>query len=190
MMVNAPGPLSPAQVEVLNAGQERAGSFLSASRVAAFNGWTIGFFAVVSILFGLTSPTGLLIGAGLAVIARNEFAGRRRLNAFDVSGLELLWRNQIGFMALIVVYCLWAIFGPSADLDPAVAQLLEELGEDTGALVESLKMIVYSAVIVGTVIFQGLNARYYFVRVALMRAYLRDTPQWVLDVQGAPQPVR
>jgi hypothetical protein len=34
-----------------------------------------------------------------------------------------------------------------------------------------------------TAIFQGLNARYYFLRVALMKDYLRDTPQWVLDLQ-------
>ena len=78
----------------------------------------------------------------------------------------MAWLLFLGFMALIIAYCLWAMFGPSADLDPAVAQLLEELGEDTGALVDSLAKVVYSAVIAGTVIFQGLNARYYYVRVA------------------------
>jgi len=187
-MADAASPLSSEQQRELQDAQKRAAGFLSAGKVAAFNGWTIGFFAVVSILFGLTSPTGLLIGLGLAVVARNEFVGRSRIQALDVSGLELLWRNQVGFMALIIAYCLWAIFGPSADLDPAVAQLLgelgDEIGEDAGAIAESLAMVVDSAVIVGTVIFQGLNARYYFVRVELMGYYLRDTPRWVLDVHG------
>ena len=43
--------------------------------------------------------------------------------------------------------------------------------------------IVYSTVIVVTGIFQGLNARYYFVRAARIREYVRDTPKWVLDLQ-------
>ncbi len=39
------------------------------------------------------------------------------------------------------------------------------------------------AVIVLSGIFQGLNARYYFVRAGRLRDYVRDTPQWVLDLQ-------
>ena len=35
----------------------------------------------------------------------------------------------------------------------------------------------------GFAIFQGLNARYYFVRTARIRDYVRDTPPWVLDLQ-------
>jgi len=50
-------------------------------------------------------------------------------------------------------------------------------------MVQQLTLIVYGAVIVATAIFQGLNARYYFIRVARMRDYLRDTPKWVIDLQ-------
>ena len=97
------------QQELLDA-KERAGSFLGAAKVAAFNGWSVGFFAVVSILFGLFSLTSFLVGVGLAFVARNEFIGRARLRSLDQSGLELLWRNQLGFMALIIAYCLWSIY--------------------------------------------------------------------------------
>ena len=64
-----------------------------------------------------------------------------------------------------------------------MTQLTDLLGEGTEELIQSLTVIVYAAVIVATAIFQGLNARYYFVRTARIRDYVRDTPPWVLDLQ-------
>ena len=87
------GPISsltPEQQQELDDAEESVGSFLGATRVAAFNGWTVGFFAVVSILFGLFSVTSLVIGLGLAVVARNELVGRGRLRAFEPSMLARL----------------------------------------------------------------------------------------------------
>ena len=109
-MADTASPLTPEQLQELHVAKESASSFFGAAKVAAFNGWTIGFFAVVSILSGLLSPTGLVVGVGLAVVTRNEFVGGGRLRALDPSGLELLWRNQIGFMALIIVYCVWSMY--------------------------------------------------------------------------------
>ena len=34
-----------------------------------------------------------------------------------------------------------------------------------------------------TMVFQGLNARYYHLRVARIREYLNGTPPWILDLQ-------
>ncbi len=177
--------LTPEMQQELRDAKERAASFLGAAKVAAFNGWSIGFFAVVSLLFGLFSLTSFLVGVGLAIVARNEFVGRRRLRSLDPSGLELLWRNQVGFLGLIVAYCLWSMYVTVAVPDPEMTQLTDLLGEGTEELIQSLTVIVYAAVIVATVIFQGLNARYYFVRVSMLRDYVRDTPQWVLDLQRA-----
>jgi hypothetical protein len=165
----------------LHEAKERAGSFLGAAKVAAFNGWSLGFFAVVSILFGLFSRTSFLVGVGLAVIARNEFVGRDRLRSFNPSGPELLWRNQVGFMALITAYCLWTIYGILANPNAQMAEYTELLGLDD--IVQSVSVAFYALVIIGTGIFQGLNAWYYFLRVARIRDYVRDTPQWVLDLQ-------
>ena len=81
-------------------------------------------------------------------------------------------------MALIVAYCVWSIFVAIAVPDPEMAELTDLLGEGTGELVQSLTVIVYIVVIVATVIFQGLNARYYYVRTARIRDYVRDTPPW------------
>ena len=100
--------------------------------MAAFNAWTFAFFAVVSILFGLFSLPGFLVGVGLPVVARNEFVGRRGILSYDAAGFELLWRNQLGLMALIVLYCVWSMYSAVAFPDPELAELTEFLGEGTG----------------------------------------------------------
>ena len=191
----AASPLTPEQRRDLDDAKVGARAFLGAARVAAFNGWTVGFFAVISILFGLLSLTSFLVGVGLAIVARNELVGRRRLLALEQSGLELLWRNQLGLIALVVVYCGWSMYRTVASPDSGtvelaelmeltgITELTEVLGTDAGELVRSLVLTVYAVVVVVVAVFQGLNARYYFVRVARIRDYLRDTPQWVIDLQ-------
>jgi hypothetical protein len=66
-----------------------------------------------------------------------------------------------------------------------MVELTDLLGSDTGQLVQELTQLVYVAVIMGTVIFQGLNARFYKVRIPTLKAYLDDTPGWIVDVQRA-----
>jgi hypothetical protein len=182
-MTDTTAALTPEQERELREATERSGSFLGAARIATFNAWTVGFFAAVSLLFGLFSLPSLLVGLGLAVVARNELVGGRRTRAFDVSGLELLWRNQIGFMLLIVVYCIWSMYRAVSVPDPEMAELTDLLGGETGELVQSLTLTVYAAVIVATVLFQGLNARYYYIRIPRMRSFLHTTPTWVLDLR-------
>lgn len=184
-MTDPVSPLSPEQQQQLAEARDRSGEFLGAAKVAAFNAWTFAFCAGASLLFGLFSLTSLVMGVGLAVVARNEFVGRRRLRAFDPEALELLWRNQVGLMALIIGYCIWSMVRTVGAPDPQMAELTELLGEGTAELVESLTLTVYAVVIGATVIFQGLNARYYFVRVVKARDYVKETPAWVLDVQRA-----
>ncbi|MEE2899910.1 MAG: hypothetical protein VX815_15730 [Gemmatimonadota bacterium] len=181
-MTDAP-TLTAEQREALRQAGERAGAFTGAAKVAGFNGWSIGFFAAVSLLFGLFSLTGLILGVGMAVVARNEFKGRAAILAADPVGPELLWRNQVGFMALIILYCLWSMYGTVSAQDPQTAELMELLGGEVEELVRSLTLTVYAVVIVLTVLFQGLNARYYFRRAAMIELYLRETPDWVLELQ-------
>ena len=82
--------------------------------MAAFNGWSIGFFAAVTLLFDIFSLTALVLGVGLAVVARNEFKSRARILTPNPTGPELLWRNQVGFMALIILYCPWSMYVTTA----------------------------------------------------------------------------
>jgi len=181
------GSLNQEQKQELEDAKARAASFVGAVKVAAFNGWTFGIFAVISILFGLSSLPGFLVGVGLAVVTRNEFVGRRRLLAYEPGGLELLWKNQVGLMTLIVAYCAWSLYRSVKFPDPALVEMTEVLGAEGVDLMQSLTSGAYVAVIVLTILFQGLNARYYFVRIARLRQYVRETPEWVVDVQRSLQ---
>jgi hypothetical protein len=176
-------PLTPEHKEALEAARDRTQGFMGAAGIAGFNGWTFGIFAAVSILSGLTSIPVLLVGVGLAVVARNEIVGRRGILAFDPEAFELLWRNQVGLMVLIVAYCLWVMYNVGANPDPMLEELVAVMGEGWDELVQSLTLGVYVTVLFATVIFQGLNARYYYVRIERLRAYVAATPEWVVDIQ-------
>ena len=67
--MTTPPSLTPEQREVLEQASERARTFTGAAKVAAFNGWSIGFFAAVTLLFGIFDLTALVLGAGMAVVA-------------------------------------------------------------------------------------------------------------------------
>lgn len=176
--------LSPEQLQALKAARERAKGIFSASKVAAFNGWTVAIFAVLTVLFGLTSPVLLALGAGMAVVARNEFRGRGLLQQFDPQGPVLLTRNQLGFMALIVAYCGWSLFRTVTHPDPQWAQLQDLAGLEPG-YIQDLMVTGYAAAILLTLLFVGFNARYYHRRTAMLEEYLRETPPWVVELQRA-----
>lgn len=177
--------LTPEQRQALADAKERAKPLTGANRTATFNIWTIGAFAVLTILFGLFSLTALVLGVGMAVVTWNEYRGRALLRAFDPAGPRLLGRNQLGLMGLIIVYALWSMYQTTANPDPELAQMDQILGGDTAGLVAELTVYVYVGVIVLTGLFQGLLARYYFKRIAMVEAYVRDTPAWVVDMQRA-----
>ncbi len=176
------GPLSPEQRDEFARASERAKKVLGAARVATFNGWTIGVFAAVSLLFAVFSFTALVMGVGMAIAARNEFRGRMLLRRFDSHGPRLLGRNQLGFMGLLIGYCLWSIY---RTLTNPIAQLeeLEAIAGPIGELVTTLTLTVYGAVILSSLLIQGLNARYYFARTKLVQDYLNATPAWIIDLQ-------
>jgi len=178
-----PPALSAKQREELERARERARAFLKAGRVAAFNVWTLGAFAALTLLFGLTSPTALLLGGALATVAIVEHRGRTRLRELDPEGPRLLARNQLALMVIIVVYALWRLWRTQAAPDPALQQMDDLLGGDTAGLVQELTTLVYVAVIALTVLFQGLMARYYQARTTMVEAYLRETPNWVVELQ-------
>jgi hypothetical protein len=183
--MSEPGPLSPEQQAELADAKERAKPLLGAARTATYNIWSMGIFAAFTIVFGLFSFTAMALGIGLAAVTWNEYRGRRLLRLFDPEGPRLLGRNQLGLMAIIVVYALWSIYQTRAHPDAELVQMDQILGGDTSGLVASLTTIVYLAVIVATGFFQGLMARYYFKRGPMVETYVRDTPEWVIELQRA-----
>jgi xanthosine utilization system XapX-like protein len=193
----ASGPLSQEHLAELARAEQRARKVRKAGGVAMFNGCTVGFFAAASLLFAAVSPLfgeldieALIMAAGLGVVAWNEFRGRRLIRRLDLRACPLLGWNQLGLMALLIGYCAWqiarALFGanPYADAisrEPMLASMLGPLGD----LYKTLTVAAYAAVIVGTAVFQGLNALYYFTRRKHLLAYLNETPPWVVDLQRA-----
>ncbi len=175
-------PLTLEQRLELSEANERARKFLGAARVATFNGWTIGVFAAIGLLFGIFSVTALVMGIGMGVVARNEFRGRTLLRQFDPLGPRLLGRNQLAFMGLIIAYCLWSMFQAGSNPITEIPGL-EALADSYGDLVRTLTLAVYGTVIVLTALFQGLNARYYFARTQRVKDYLRETPGWIVEIQ-------
>ena len=74
--------------------------------------------------------------------------------------------NQLGLMGLVVAYSLWSIYVGLTDTTELDA-LLKELEPMTGSLGElqtTLTLGVYGGAIICTIIYQGLNALYYFTR--------------------------
>ncbi|MEJ2677729.1 MAG: hypothetical protein P8174_01485 [Gemmatimonadota bacterium] len=183
-----PPRLTPAQRAELAAANERAEKILRACRVATFNGWTIGTFGALSVLLGLGSLTALVVGACLLVVAWNEFRGRDMLRRFQTAGARLLGRNQLGLMAVIIAYCLWSIHGTLHHPGESIRQLEEFLGGPGS--VTHLVAWGYAAVIVLSVLAQGLNARYYFARVEQLATYLAGTPAWIVELQRATTELR
>lgn len=189
----ASGPLAAEHHDELAAANQRSRKIRKAAGVAAFNGWMTGIFAVTSAPFAPFSIAGFLVTVGLGIIAYNEFQGRKRLLRYDDSAATRLGWNQVGFLAMIIVYCLWMMFAGLTGEGPFAAEIaakpeLAEVLDSVDGLDQIYKLIVlavYGSVIVLSVIFQGWNAYYYFSRRKHVEEYVRETPAWVIDVQRA-----
>jgi hypothetical protein len=186
-------PLSESHHRELALAAQRARPIQSAARVANFNAWTTAILAGLSAPFALFSVAGLLVFVGLAAVAWNEFRGRRRLLEYDPSGATLLAWNQLGLLALITVYCLWAICTKLWGADSIEAQLranaelnalVGSLGDASG-LITPIVLGFYGIVIALSALFQGGNSLYYFTRRKHVEKYARETPAWVIDLQRA-----
>ena len=184
-------PLSREHYRELTDAKPRFKKVRAAARVAAFNGWTIGVIAALSAPFALFSVEGLLLAVGFTAIAYIEFRGRRRLLQYDPSAAALLGWNQIGLLTLIVAYCLWQLWTGLSGPSPLAAELQAqpELGDALGSIEEvddlyrGVVVAFYGTIIALTLVVQGLNAFYYFSRRKYVVACLRDTPEWVLDLE-------
>ncbi len=157
-----------------------------ASNVARFGGWSLGFFSIITIAFGLPADfVSIGLGAALCVVAFNELRGGALLKHLKPAGATLLGYNQLGLGILTVAYAglqLWnTTHGASITQaigstgDPETDELVSRM---TGAVTYGL----YGTLAVLGALIPGLTSWYYFSRGKLVRAMLRDTPPWVVDV--------
>jgi hypothetical protein len=192
----APGaPLSPEHLRQLRLARQRGRSIRRAAGVATFHGWTFALCAGLSLLVGLLSLTSLLIGLALAVVAYNEFTGARLLRSFDERGPRRLGSNQLGLCGVLIVYAGWSIYSTLTAPSPLEAAFgangVASLGPDNPAapLLSSIQQLqttvtlaVFGGLIVASLVFQGGTAWYYFSRARHLRAYVAETPQWVIEL--------
>ncbi len=159
----------------------------------AFNGWATAVVALLSAPFALFSISGALVFIGLSVVAYNEFRGRNRLLQFDPSAATFLGWNQLGLLAIVVVYSLGAIQSNLNEAKSITAELgaysdLETvLGtpDEIETLARQIVFLFYGSVIAASVVFQGLNALYYFSRRKHIDAYIADTPEWIRQLRSS-----
>lgn len=178
-----PPPLDAEQRETLRRANERLRDrILGAGKVAAFNGWTLVVFGVLSILTGAFSPTGLLIGVVLLVFGWNELRGRLLLRHLDGRGPVVLGWNQIGLALAVFLYCVWSSWRAWAHPEPMLAELETTLGISPSEIAR-MTVLAYAVVFMVSAVALALTARYHFARRERLEAYLRETPEWVVDIQ-------
>jgi hypothetical protein len=184
----ATGPLGAEQRETLSAANARLSKqVLGSAKVATLNAWSLAVFGGLSVLSGLFSFAGLVIGVGLLAFAWNEFRGRALLRKLDVEGPRVLARNQIALVGAVFVYCSWSAYRAWAGRSEELAVLEEALGISADD-VAGLTVLVYGIVFVVTAVVLGLTARYHLVRGQRLEVYRAETPEWVIDIQRSMSP--
>ena len=195
------GPLDQTHTRALTAAAARTQPIRKAARVASFNGWTTAIIAALSavVTWFAFDLVGFLVTLALAIVAFNEFRGRKRLLAFDPLAATMLGWNQVGLLAMITAYCLWALYSNLLGSNTLEAQLKAspELGAAFGSLegmdgfdglYRQIVLALYGSVIALSAVFQGANAYYYFTRRRVIEDYVRETPEWVLELLRATRP--
>ncbi|MCE5328123.1 MAG: hypothetical protein LLG01_17080 [Planctomycetaceae bacterium] len=193
-------PLTADQLGQFQQAQAQAEKFRRASGLAMFNivGFVIcaagsGLIAMVSLAMGQRDLWGVVLTLGLCAGGFCEWHGRQMLLNLDPRGPRLLGWNQMGLMALILAYCAWQMVAAVYFPDPAAAKTyadLKSLGMDLGKIEKQLTLLSYSLVALTVVVFQGLCARYYFSRIKILKDYISQTPQWIIDLRRMQNPIK
>ena len=159
-----------------------------AAAVARVDGWSVGVFGALTLLFGFGSVTGVVLGLGMIAAAVVELRAAARLGRLDPRSVRLLVLNQVALGTLLLLYAAWSVYSESAGRgevaalaasDPQVAQMLQPFGD----VARTAVFLVYGLLAAVAVFGQGGMALYYAGRGNRLSAYLAHTPEWVLRLQ-------
>jgi hypothetical protein len=185
--------LSQAHLAELTAAKTAARKIRRTAGVAKASAWTTGVLAgctLLGVLFG--DITALVLGAALMVVAVREGLLGARLSAFDESAPRRLAANQLILGAVIVVYAAWQ--GWNAWRSPGVTGAEELVGQspgmdallnDVGSLTRTITLGFYLVVAVGGALGTSLMALYYWRRTGMVRAFLSQQPDWIVQTMRA-----
>jgi hypothetical protein len=150
--------------------------------MAAFGGLTL------ALGIGFGDLTSAAIGLVLGVIGFVEVRSAAQLKRLKVEATRTLAFNQLVLAALLIVYAAWRLYvtsqpgALSAEMgvnDPDVASMLGSV-ED---LTHVITRVLYGGLIAYAVCAPGGLAWYYFSRAKHLKAYLAQTPAWILTLQ-------
>jgi hypothetical protein len=186
----AVSPASPQHLEQIAAARAMGKKIRRAASVATTSGWTMGVFGGLTLITSLFDITGLLLGAGMCVLAHYELRGAKMLRRLDLETPKKLARNQVIFGVLLILYAgiaMWtSLSGPSeidkaVGNDPQVAQMMGSFG----SLEKTMYIGVYTAMIFAAIVGCGGTAWYYSTRRTQMENYLRQAAPWIIELQRA-----
>ncbi len=178
-------PLTPEQQQQFAKASGAAAKLTRASRMAAFNGGSMLVLAFLCAPFALMDMTNALVAAVLAVLGVIELRCRTRLQRLDPGAGRMLALNQLVLLSAILIYCGWSIYANLTAPGPLASYPeLQDLQMDIVGLERTIVWTVYGVVAVGSVIFQGLCALYYFRTGRRLQDYIEQTPPWILKLQA------
>lgn len=184
----AASPLSAEHLRQLAAARAAGKRISRAVAVARFDGWSVAAFAALTLLFGFTSVSGIVMAAGLGLVAFLELRGAGKIRNLEPGAARALGFNQLGLGGLLVAYSVWQIVGQLtgtgeyaqlAASDPQLAQMLAPVEDLTRMII----LGVYGGLIVVSLVAQGGLAMFYFTRTKLIRDYALQTPAWIVTLQ-------
>lgn len=184
-------PLSPEQMGQLASARAAAKSLKRGAGWARFEGGSIALFAVLTLACGWDSVAGLLMGAAMGAIAFFELREARGLSRLQVGSARRLGWIEVCFASLLFIYAAWSIIatmrgaGPFAEIEQKYGrEVMDQLAayKDTA---KSLTALAYVALMGIAVFVQGGAAVYFFSREKHLKAFVEQTPPWILQMQQA-----
>lgn len=190
MPPNASPGLTPEHLAQIAAARKLGGKLRSAGVVALVDGWSLAILATLTIVCSLTSPVALVLGLGMLAVSYFELRGSRDLKLLNLRAPRYLMLNQFALGAMLFVYgginlCLSLREAhPLAAAAEQSPELIAMLAPYEG-MARNLVTLLWATVMLVAIAEPGLMALYYHRRGKMLEAYLRETPQWILDLQRA-----
>ena len=180
--------LTPDQLKQIADARLRSKKIRKGVSVAMFDGWTVGLFGGLTLLFGMFSIVGALLGAGMLAVAYVELRGAKRMRLLDPQAPRLLAWNQVvlgGMLLAYASYSLWTIYTGRTDLQEQIAKYpeLTDVMGDMDRLAKLMGLLVYGTLMSVAIFGQGGTALFYLSRKKHIEAYLRETPSWIVAAQ-------
>lgn len=181
-------PLSGEHLREMHEARVRAKRIRRCITVATFDGWSVGIFGALTLLFGMFSAVGWVLGGGMCAIAYVELSTLDRLKRLEPAAARRLGWNQVALASLLLAYAGWSLYGTWFGPDPLAATIAA--APETAptlapysSIVRLISVAVYVALAAVAVFAQGGTALYYFTREKHIRAYGVETPAWIVEFQ-------